>query len=91
MPSHTLIEEIDEILESYTAEQLFRELLQRHDHNPKKFLAATFAFLKQGSAFFDDPEASKVLARLLRDTKGPAGGKSGQGSHKAAVPVRLSL
>ena len=75
MPSHTIIEEIDETLESYTSDQLFKELLQRHGDSPKQFLAAAFVFLKQKSGFFDDPEASKVLARLLRDTKGPIGEK----------------
>ena len=71
MPSHTVIEEIDEVLESQTPEQLFAELLKRNDADVKAFLASTFAYLKQHSKFFDNPEASKVLARLLRDVNTP--------------------
>ena len=63
-----VIEELDDDL---SPAQHFDHLLRFHEDNAKKLLAATFAFLKQKTSFFDDPDASKVLARLLRDVKGP--------------------
>ena len=95
MPSHTIIEEIDEALESQTSEQLFAELLKRNDSDVKAFLASTFAYLKQHSKFFDNPEASKVLARLLRDVNAPKPSKppssTVHSSNGSVREVRLSM
>ena len=41
------------------------------------FLAAAFGFLHRRSSWFKNPEASKALARLLRDTR--QGGPRAQG------------
>lgn len=76
MPSHTLIEEIDDSLEQYSVSQLYDELLRRHAQNAKSLLASTFAHLNKETQFFKDPEASKVLARLLRDVNGSAAKKT---------------
>lgn len=64
-----IIEELDDDL---TPEQHFDALLRFHGDDAKQLLAATFSYVKSRSPFFDDPDASKVLARLLRDVKGPA-------------------
>ena len=64
-----IIEELDDDL---TPEQHLDHLLRFHDGDAKKLLSATFSHLKRKTSFFDDPDASKVLARLLRDTKGAA-------------------
>lgn len=68
MPPVT-IEELDDDL---TPEQHLDHLLRFHEGDAKKLLATTFKHLKHKTSFFDDPDASKVLARLLRDTKGTA-------------------
>lgn len=63
-----VIEELDDDL---TPEQHLNHLLRFHEDEPKKLLATVFKHLKQKTSFFDDPNVSKVLARLLRDVKGP--------------------
>ena len=64
-----IIEELDDDL---TPQQHLDHLLRFHDGDARKLLATTFSHLKSKTSFFDDPDASKVLARLLRDTKGAA-------------------
>ena len=64
-----VIEELDDEL---TPDQHLDHLLRFYEDDAKKLLGVTFAYLKRRTSFFDDPDASKVLARLLRDTKGPA-------------------
>jgi len=63
--------EIEELEDNYQSpEQHLEHLLQAHQGDAKKLLAFTFGYLNRNTAFFQDPEASKVLARLLRDVKG---------------------
>jgi hypothetical protein len=49
--------------------QLDSIFLDAHDRNGKQFLATVFDYLDRKSRFFQDPEVSKTLARLLRDVK----------------------
>lgn len=83
MPSHTIITEID--ADEALIDQKLDQLLDAHDGDPKKLLATTFRFLSGRTRFFDDPEVSKVLARLLRDTKKPAGVSEKPNSNPTAV------
>ena len=82
-----IIEELDDDL---TPEQHLDHLLRFHEGDAKKLLATTFAHLKRTTSFFEDPEASKVLARLLRNTKGPAA-KAAQPSTPAQSSPNVSL
>lgn len=68
MSSHTTIEEID-VDEPPKAVSPFQEIFDEHQRKPYKFLTSAFDFVAQESSFFEQPEASKLLARLLRDTK----------------------
>ncbi|KAK9821184.1 hypothetical protein WJX74_006284 [Apatococcus lobatus] len=68
MSSHTTIEEID-VDESPKALSPFQSIFEEHQRKPYKFLTSAFDFLSQETSFFEQPEASKLLARLLRDTK----------------------
>ena len=81
---HTIIEELDETLDTYSDDQLLAELLKRSSDS-KAFLAAAFAHLKKETKFFDSPDASKVLARLLRDVNGPAIKATANGSSAKVV------
>ena len=47
-------------------------LLSSSRNDPYKVLTITFEFLKRKTAFFERADASKQLARLLRDVKAPA-------------------
>ena len=47
-------------------------LLSSSRNDPYKVLTVTFEFLKRKTAFFERADASKQLARLLRDVKAPA-------------------
>lgn len=64
-----VIEELDDDL---TPEQHLDHLLRFHEDDPKKLLSTVFAHIKKRSSFFDDPNVSKILARLLQAVKGPA-------------------
>lgn len=64
-----IIEEIEE----GASDQRLQQLLDEHGREPKRFLETVFRFLAQRTVFFDDPDASKVLARLLRDVKKASG------------------
>ena len=85
--SKVVIEELDDDL---TPEQHFDHLLRFHEENAKKLLTATFAYLKRKTNFFDDPEASKVLARLLRDVNGPAAKPKAVSAAPSSKTVRVS-
>ena len=63
--------EIEELDDNYQSpEEHLQQLLQAHQGDAKKLLAFVFNYLNKSTAFFKDPDASKVLARLLRDVKG---------------------
>ncbi len=68
MTSHTTIEELDTD-EVPQPSSPFRSIFEDHQQKPYKFLASVFEFISQETPFFEQPEASKLLARLLRDTK----------------------
>ncbi|KAK9840864.1 hypothetical protein WJX84_010210 [Apatococcus fuscideae] len=68
MASHTTIEEIDEN-EPTKVVSPFQSIFDEHQRKPYKFLTSAFDFLSEETSFFEQPEASKLLARLLRDTK----------------------
>ena len=68
MASHTTIEEID-VDEVPKIRSPFQHIFEEHQQKPYKFLASAFEFLSQETSFFEQPDASKLLARLLRDTK----------------------
>ena len=68
MSSHTTIEEID-IDEPPKTVSPFQSIFEDHQRKPYKFLTSAFDFLAQETSFFEQSEASKLLARLLRDTK----------------------
>jgi hypothetical protein len=63
--------EIEELDDNYQSpEEHLDQLLKAHQGDAKKLLAFTFGYLNKNTSFFKDSEASKVLARLLRDVKG---------------------
>ena len=69
MQNHTIIEEITDEDGATSFDGSLQEILKASGNDGKQMLASVFAFLKQNTSFFEDPEASKVLARLLRDVK----------------------
>ena len=68
MASHTTIEELDDFEPPKTASP-FEAIFEAHQRKPFKFLTSAFEFLAEETSFFEQPEASKLLARLLRDAK----------------------
>ena len=64
-----VIEEIDPATDPKRYEDALERILIESGRDPTKFLAAVFAFLQAETKFFSQPDASKVLARLLRDVK----------------------
>ena len=61
------------------------KLLSSSRNDAYKVLSTTFEFLKRKTAFFERADASKQLARLLRDVKAPAA-KAANGKQSAATP-----
>ena len=64
-----IIEELDadELPGPYDAQ--LEAILRDSKNDAFKFLQATFAFLKARTAFFESEDASKQLARLLKEVK----------------------
>ena len=85
-----VIEEIDPAADPLRYEDALERILIESSRDATKFLAAVFAFLHAKTNFFSQPDASKVLARLLRDVKKAAppgkGVSSGFLGSKAAEP-----
>ena len=85
-----VIEEIDPAADPLRYEDALERILIESGRDATKFLAAVFAFLHAKTSFFAQPDASKVLARLLRDVKKAAppgkGVPSGFFGSKAAEP-----
>lgn len=69
--SHTVIEEIEdgEGLQSHPYDDQLERVLIDQNRDGYKFLTAVFDFVDRHSKFFQQPDASKQLARLLRDVK----------------------
>lgn len=69
--SHTVIEEIEdgEGLRSHPYDDQLERVLIDQNRDGYKFLTAVFDFVDRHSKFFQQPDASKQLARLLRDVK----------------------
>lgn len=86
MGSHALITELDE---SDPIDQLLDQLFKAHKGDAKRLIARTFRFLEQRTSFFEDPDTSKVLARLLRDVQKPAI-KSAQNNAGVAIAATHS-
>jgi hypothetical protein len=89
-----VIEEVDPASDAMRYEDALERILIDAGRDPTKFLAAVFAFLHAKTRFFAQPDASKVLARLLRDvkkaapaTKGVASGFLGAAPEAAAAPA----
>lgn len=64
-----VIEEVDLAADPLRYEDALERILIESGRDPAKFLGAVFTFLHAKSSFFAQPDASKVLARLLRDVK----------------------
>lgn len=64
-----VIEEVDPAADPLRYADALERILIECGRDPAKFLGAVFAFLHAKSSFFAQPDASKVLARLLRDVK----------------------
>ena len=62
------------------------KLLSSSRNDAYKVLSTTFGFLKRKTAFFERADASKQLARLLRDVKAPAA-KAANGQSAATPPA----
>ena len=78
--------EIEELDDNYQSpEEHLQQLLQAHQGDAKKLLAFVFGYLNKETAFFKDPDASKVLARLLRDVKGVP-----KASTQSSIPQQTS-
>ena len=88
MAAHTVITEIEEDESTSKLDDQLDRLLSAHNDDAKKYLATVFDHLNRRTSFFEDPEASKVLARLLRDVKGPAAKKPAQSAEVAKAPVQ---
>lgn len=69
--SHTVIEELDDS-DAFQFDDTLERILIAQKRDGYKFLEVVFAFLERHSSFFKQPDASKQLARLLRDVKRPA-------------------
>lgn len=67
--SSCVIEEIDPASDPTRYDDQLERILIDHQGDGKKFLASVFDFLDRKSRFFNDPNVSKTLARLLRDVK----------------------
>ncbi|KAK9844019.1 hypothetical protein WJX81_002051 [Elliptochloris bilobata] len=64
-----VIEEVDLASDPTRYEDALERILVESGRDATKFLAAVFAILHSKTNFFSQPDASKVLARLLRDVK----------------------
>ena len=64
-----VIEELDPASDPTQYDDQLERILIDHQGDGKKFLASVFDFLDRKSRFFNDPNVSKTLARLLRDVK----------------------
>jgi hypothetical protein len=87
-----VIEEVDPASDAMRYEDALERILIDAGRDPTKFLAAVFAFLHAKTRFFAQPDASKALARLLRNvkkaapaTKGVASGFLGAAPEAAAA------
>jgi hypothetical protein len=63
--SSCVIEEIDPASDPTRYDDQLERILIDHQGDGKKFLASVFDFLDRKSRFFNDPNVSKTLARLL--------------------------
>ena len=88
MAAHTVITELEDDEPASKLDDQLDQLLSAHNDDAKKFLATIFNHLNRRTSFFKDPEASKVLARLLRDVKGPAAKIPAQSAPVAKAPVQ---
>lgn len=75
-----VIEEVDPAADAGRYEDALERILIEAGRDPTKFLAAVFAFLHAKTRFFAQPDASKVLARLLRDVRKAAPAAKGVAS-----------
>ena len=83
---HTVIEELDASSDAYKYDDQLQRIYADKKKNDYDFLTAVFAFLDRRSGFFHQPEASKHLARLLRDVKRDSNNPAAQAT-KATEPA----
>ena len=88
---HTVIEELtDDPSNALQYDDALERVLIGEQRDGYKFLAAVFGFLDRHSKFFSQADASKQLARLLRDVKQrssrPTADSASKGSISASKP-----
>ena len=77
-----IIEELDP--DQFRFDEDLEKMYHEHERRPKDLLATVFDFLDRKSPFFKDPNASKTLARLLRDVKNKGLQATGQPASRSA-------
>ena len=88
MTSHTVIEEVDPSFDPTRFDQELDSILEDCGNDGKAFLALIFRFVDRRTDFFRPTEASKELARLLRDVRQARGPPAARTSPAPApVPV----